>query len=337
MLNYRHKRTMFNECRASRNEARSRLQLAEDDLERAKAVNQNIYALNRQLAQTLEANANRMRTLHDEFQKLSAKCIELEAQLAQLAQRSATSQSSYQQAIENMQIARTASDERHRQEIRQLERERDHAILDQQHEAARNERQRDAIIRHQQDTIALLGRERNETTLRQQHEIDRIERELNAFILDQQHEIASIERELNVVILDQQNEIARLQRERNETMQHQQEENARLERERNETMQRQQEEMARIERESNAVIVQQQSEIARLAGERDRNGELVDQMRRQQQQMLPTLIQVLSTRLYQAARHIVADLVQQVSDGQLPLIQTEDLALGEPQQPPSPQ
>ena len=276
---------MFNECRASRNEARSRLQLAEDDLERAKAVNQNIYALNRQLAQTLEANANRMRTLHDEFQKLSAKCIELEAQLAQLAERCVTSQASYEQTIENMQIARTASDERH--------------LLIQQQEVARIVHERNAIIRHQQDTIA-LGRERNEATLHQQHEIARIERELKAFIVDQQ------------------NEIGRLERERNETMQHQEEE------------------IARIEREHNALIVQMQSQMARLASERDRNGELVDQMRRQQQQMLPTLIQVLSTRLYQAARHIVADLVQQVSDGQLPLIQPEDLALGEPPLPRSP-
>ena len=276
---------MFNECRASRNEARSRLQLAEDDLERAKAVNQNIYALNRQLAQTLEANANRMRTLHDEFQKLSAKCIELEAQLAQLAERCVTSQASYEQTIENMQIARTASDERH--------------LLIQQQEVARIVHERNAIIRHQQDTIA-LGRERNEATLHQQHEIARIERELKAFIVDQQ------------------NEIGRLERERNETMQHQEEE------------------IARIEREHNALIVQMQSQMARLASERDRNGELVDQMRRQQQQMLPTLIQVLSTRLYQAARHIVADLVQQVSDGQLPLIQPEDLALGEPPLPPPP-
>ena len=291
---------MFNECRASRNEARSRLQLADDDLERAKAVNQNIYALNRQLAQTLEANANRMRTLHDEFQKLSAKCIELEAQLAQLAERCVTSQASYQQAIRTMQLERDAADERHRQEIRLLERERGHALLNQQQEVARIVHERNAIVRYQQDTIATLGRERNEATLHQQHEIARIVRELKAFIVDQQ------------------NEIGRLERERNETMQHQQEE------------------MARIERESNAVIVQQQSEIARLAGERDRNGELVDQMRRQQQQMLPTLIQVLSTRLYQAARHIVADLVQQVSDGQLPLIQPEDLALGEPPLPPPP-
>ena len=165
---------MFDDCLSSRNEARSHLQSTRDDLQRAAAVNQNIYGLNIQLTQTVEAQAAKMQTLQREVGELTVKCAELEAELANLTAKSAASQASYHHTIEALQTKCFEGASKHFEHITRLgevmqhmqnatvhmERESNAVILQQQNEMARREREHSARIDHQQREIERLERER---------------------------------------------------------------------------------------------------------------------------------------------------------------------------------
>ena len=165
---------MFDDCLSSRNEARSHLQSTRDDLQRAAAVNQNIYGLNIQLTQTVEAQAAKMQTLQREVGELTVKCAELEGELANLTAKSAASQASYHQTIEALQTECIEGASKHFEHISRLgevmqhlqnatvhmERESNAVILQQHNEMVRREREHSARIDHQQREIERLERER---------------------------------------------------------------------------------------------------------------------------------------------------------------------------------